>query len=79
MGRDEAYKRAERGLQEGSQRSGVGRGLQEPGVLVRTRLEPWDRERTSRWREQIREGEGLGELRSRGSCRVQSLYEERKK
>ena len=34
MGRDKAYERAERGLQEGSQRSGVGHGLQEPGVLV---------------------------------------------
>ena len=34
VGRDEAYERAERGLQEGSQRSGVGHGLQEPDVLV---------------------------------------------
>lgn len=50
MGRDEAYERAERGLQERSQRSRVGYGIQEPGVLVRTRLEPWDGERTSRRR-----------------------------
>lgn len=50
VGRDEAYERAERGLQERSQRSGVGHGIQEPGVLVRTRLEPWDGERTSRRR-----------------------------
>lgn len=79
MGRDEAYERVERGLQERPQRSGAGHGIQEPGVLVRTRLEPWDGERTSRQREQVSERERLGELRSRGSCNVQSLYRERKK